>query len=73
MRHHRDGSTPIDFKGTELMPLAKGNAKVDSKMGSTKVETRLEKMTPASQFGTPGSRVITGMGTTSATAAMSTA
>jgi len=49
--NHRDGSTPIDFRGTELMPAAKGNAKVDSKMGSTKIETHLEKMTPASQFG----------------------
>ncbi|MCU1234301.1 MAG: OmpA/MotB domain protein [Candidatus Solibacter sp.] len=49
--NHRDGSTPIDFKGTELMPAAKGTAKVDSKMGSTKIETHLEKMTPASQYG----------------------
>ncbi len=49
--NHRDGSTPIDFRGTELMPAARGRAKVDSKMGSTKVETHLEKMTPASQYG----------------------
>src|SRR4051795_8318252 len=49
--HHRNGSTPIDFRGTELMPAARGKATVDSKMGSTKIETRLEKMTPASQFG----------------------
>jgi outer membrane protein OmpA-like peptidoglycan-associated protein len=49
--NHRDGSTPIDFRGTELMPTARGNARVDSKMGSTKVDTHLEKMTPASQFG----------------------
>lgn len=49
--NHRNGSTPIEFRGTELMPAAKGTAKVDSKMGSTKIETRLEKMTPASQFG----------------------
>lgn len=49
--HHRTGSTPIDFRGTELMPTARGHATVDSKMGSTKIETHLEKMTPASQFG----------------------
>src|SRR3954447_21122756 len=49
--HHRTGSTPIDFRGTELMPAARGHATVDSKMGSTKIETRLEKMTPASQYG----------------------
>jgi outer membrane protein OmpA-like peptidoglycan-associated protein len=49
--NHRSGSTPLDFRGTELMPAARGHATVDSKMGSTKIETRLEKMTPASQYG----------------------
>src|SRR3954454_21406303 len=49
--HHRTGSTHIDFRGTELMPTAKGEAKVDSQMGSTKIETYLDKMSPASQFG----------------------
>src|SRR5438552_5894407 len=49
--HHRTGSTPVDFRGTELMPAARGKATVDSRLGSTKVETRLEHMTPASQFG----------------------
>src|ERR1700686_2408710 len=49
--HHRTGSTHIDFRGTELMPSARGEAKVDSQMGSTKVETTLQHMTPASQFG----------------------
>ncbi|HXA51438.1 MAG TPA: OmpA family protein [Candidatus Acidoferrum sp.] len=49
--HHRSGSTRIDFRGTELMPAARGEAEVASQMGSTKIETRLEKMTPPSQFG----------------------
>ena len=49
--HHRTGSTHIDFRGTELMPAAKGEAKVASQMGSTKVETYLEHMSPASQYG----------------------
>ncbi|MEO8595738.1 MAG: OmpA family protein [Candidatus Solibacter sp.] len=49
--NHRNGSTRIDFRGTELMPTAKGEAKVESQMGSTKIETYLDKMTPASQFG----------------------
>src|SRR4051794_28141521 len=49
--HHRTGTTHIDFRGTELMPAARGEATVSSQMGSTKVETRLEKMSPASQFG----------------------
>ena len=49
--HHRTGTTQIDFRGTELMPAAKGQAVVNPQMGSTKIETRLEHMTPASQFG----------------------
>ncbi len=49
--HHRTGSTHIDFRGTELMPAAVGEAKVASQMGSTKIETELHHMTPASQFG----------------------
>src|SRR3954463_2822984 len=49
--HHRTGSTHIDFRGTELMPAARGEAQVQSQMGSTKIETRLEKMTPPSQYG----------------------
>src|SRR4051794_828501 len=49
--HHRTGSTHIDFRGTELMPTARGEAQVQSQMGSTKIETRLEKMTPPSQYG----------------------
>ncbi len=49
--HHRTGTTHIDFRGTELMPAARGEAKVESRMGSTKVETRLDHMTPPAQFG----------------------
>jgi hypothetical protein len=49
--HHRSGSTHIDFRGTALMPPARGNAKVESRLGSTKVETHLDHMSPASQFG----------------------
>jgi len=49
--HHRTGSTRIDFRGTELMPAARGEAKVASQMGSTKIETRLDHMTPPAQYG----------------------
>jgi outer membrane protein OmpA-like peptidoglycan-associated protein len=49
--HHRTGSTHIDFRGTELMPAARGEAKVASQMGSTKIETALEHMSPAAQYG----------------------
>src|SRR4051812_41684041 len=49
--HHRTGSTHIDFRGTELMPAARGEAKVESQMGSTKIETRLEHLTAPAQYG----------------------
>jgi hypothetical protein len=49
--HHRNGSTKIDFRGTELMPAARGEAQVSSQMGSTKVETRLDHMSPPMQYG----------------------
>ena len=37
---HRNGSTTIDFQGTPLMPAARGEAKVESKQGYTKVTTQ---------------------------------
>jgi outer membrane protein OmpA-like peptidoglycan-associated protein len=49
--HHRSGTTHIDFRGTELMPAARGEAKVDSQMGSTKVDVHVDRLTPANQFG----------------------
>jgi outer membrane protein OmpA-like peptidoglycan-associated protein len=49
--HHRTGSTMVDFRGTELMPAARGQANVSSQMGSTKIETRLDHMSPPGQFG----------------------
>ncbi len=49
--HHRSGTTHIDFRGTDLMPQARGEASVQSQMGSTRVDVSLNHMTPASQFG----------------------
>jgi outer membrane protein OmpA-like peptidoglycan-associated protein len=49
--HHRTGTTHIDFRGTALMPAARGEASVSSQMGSTKIETGLQHMTAANQFG----------------------
>lgn len=49
--HHRKGTTRIDFRGTELMPAARGEATVKSELGSTKIETRLDHLTAANQFG----------------------
>jgi len=49
--HHRTGTTQIDFRGTALMPAARGDASVSSQMGSTKIQTQLQHMTAANQFG----------------------
>jgi outer membrane protein OmpA-like peptidoglycan-associated protein len=49
--HHRSGSTHIDFRGTELMPPARGEAKVASQMGSTKIDVHVDHLTSANQFG----------------------
>src|SRR5580704_342632 len=49
--HHRTGTTHIDFRGTELLPPARGYASVQSQMGSTKVSTELTHMSPANQYG----------------------
>jgi outer membrane protein OmpA-like peptidoglycan-associated protein len=48
---HRSGSTMIGFQGTPLLPLAKGNAKVDSKQGSIVVSASFKNMAPAQKFG----------------------
>jgi len=48
---HAKGSTPIDFKGTVLMPFAKGEAKVEGKKGVTSVSAKFDKLSPASQYG----------------------
>jgi outer membrane protein OmpA-like peptidoglycan-associated protein len=49
--HHRTGTTKIDFRGTELMPTARGDARVNSQLGSTKIETHLDHLTAATQYG----------------------
>src|ERR1039457_3273154 len=43
--HHRSGSTNITFRGTELLPQARGEARVASQMGSTKVEVHVDHLT----------------------------
>jgi outer membrane protein OmpA-like peptidoglycan-associated protein len=48
---HRGGSTKVDLRGTELMPQATGEAKVESKAGRLEVDARLSGMEPANKFG----------------------
>ncbi|MBZ5501713.1 MAG: OmpA family protein [Acidobacteriia bacterium] len=50
---HAKGSTPVDFKGTVLMPFAKGEAKVEQKKGVVSISAKFEKLLPATQYGAP--------------------
>jgi len=49
--NHRSGPTEIDFRGTALMPDARGEAKVESKQGVIKINADMRKLQPPSQFG----------------------
>jgi outer membrane protein OmpA-like peptidoglycan-associated protein len=48
---HRSGPTNIDFRGTALMPEARGGATVNSKQGRIEIKLHVEKLTAANQFG----------------------
>ncbi len=48
---NRSGSTHVDFKGTNLTPSIKGDAKVDAQTGKTNISVHLEGFTPANGFG----------------------
>jgi outer membrane protein OmpA-like peptidoglycan-associated protein len=48
---HRSDSTKIAFKGTTLLPTAKGEAKVTSERGGIVIEARFDGLTPANGFG----------------------
>jgi outer membrane protein OmpA-like peptidoglycan-associated protein len=49
--HHRSGSTNIGFRGTPLLPEARGEARVESKQGVIKIDAHMEKLQPATKFG----------------------
>ena len=48
---NRSGSTHVNFVGTELMPGARGDAKVQSQTGKTQISVRFSGLTPANGFG----------------------
>lgn len=48
---HRGGSTTIDFRGTELLPAARGEAKVESKQGYIEIEVEFDDLQPATRHG----------------------
>jgi len=48
---HRRGATKIDFQGTDLMPAATGEAKVESKRGALEVEVEFSGLDKPTSFG----------------------
>jgi hypothetical protein len=44
---HRGGATKIDFRGTELLPGSRGEAKVESKQGYIEIEVEFDDLQPA--------------------------
>jgi outer membrane protein OmpA-like peptidoglycan-associated protein len=49
-RHH-SGSTKVDFQGTDLMPSATGEAKVDSKRGDMQIKAEFSGLQRPAGFG----------------------
>jgi len=45
------GSTKIDFKGTDLMPVAGGEANVEAKKGYSQVDAKFENLSEPTRFG----------------------
>ena len=49
--NHRQGSTVVGFAGTSYAPKAKGEARVDSRTGATKVDVSFDKLPIAQALG----------------------
>lgn len=49
--HYRSLPTPIDFRGTVLLPDAKGEAMVESKAGRTEIDAKFQRIPEAQRFG----------------------
>jgi flagellar motor protein MotB len=48
---YRQGPTNIDFRGTVLLPDAKGEATVESKRGRTEIDASFDHLLPSQRFG----------------------
>jgi outer membrane protein OmpA-like peptidoglycan-associated protein len=49
--HHRQGTTKIDFRGTPLMPDARGEAEVTPNDGATRINLHFDHLSNPLQFG----------------------
>jgi outer membrane protein OmpA-like peptidoglycan-associated protein len=49
---HRSGSTKVDFQGTDLMPAAAGEAKVESRRGTMRIVAEFSGLDRPTSFGT---------------------
>ena len=49
---HRSGASKLDFAGSDLMPAANGQAKVESKKGYTEIEVEFGNLQKPTTFGT---------------------
>jgi outer membrane protein OmpA-like peptidoglycan-associated protein len=49
--HHRQGTTHIDFRGTALMPDARGEASVTPNTGATRISLHFDRLSNPAQFG----------------------
>lgn len=48
---HRGGATKVDFRGTDLLPGSRGEAKVESKQGYIEIEVEFDDLKPATKNG----------------------
>ncbi len=48
---YRSGPTPIDFRGTVLLPHSKGEAMVESKAGRTEIDAHFDRLEAPTRFG----------------------
>src|ERR1035438_7971837 len=49
--YRRKGNTKVNLQGTDLMPAATGEAKIESKSGRIQINAELSHVRPANSFG----------------------
>src|SRR5271167_5016705 len=49
--HHRQGTVKIDFRGTALMPNARGEASVQPNTGASRINLHFDHLSNPAQFG----------------------